>query len=161
MSEGIILLAEENLWTKFLSRQTNKHVHWILQVGSAVFSITGVTVLYLDRKKHFKSTHSTIGIISVSFIFLILLLGVLAFFSARLRQFVRPVILKFLHNFLGIFCFVMGMVAMIYGLEKRWMKRHSSAEKAEACIIFTYIITVFSLVGALRSLFNQAVSLIR
>ena len=159
MSEAIILIAEENVWTNFLSRQTNKHIHWLLQVGGSVLSITGVAIKYDPKVDNFKSTHAITGIISVAFIFLVALLGVFALFAVRLRHMVRPVILKFFHNFLGIFCFVIGMTSMLYGLEKRWMKKNSTNDMTKTCIIFTYAITLFSLFGAIRSLFYQAVSI--
>lgn len=159
MSEAIILIAEENIWTNFFSRQTNKHIHWILQVGGSVLSIAGVAIKFDHKNDHFESTHAITGIISVSFIFLVALLGVFAFFAVRLRKMLRPVIFKFLHNFLGVFCFVIGMTSLLYGLEKRWMKKNSTEGMAKTCIIFTYAITLFSLLGAIRSLFNQAVSI--
>ncbi|XP_033220130.1 cytochrome b561 domain-containing protein 2-like [Belonocnema kinseyi] len=159
MSEAIILIAEENIWTNFFSRQTNKHLHWILQVGGSTLSIAGVAIKFNHKKEHFQSTHAITGIISVSFIILVALLGVFAFFAFRLRKMLRPVIFKFLHNFLGVFCFVIGMTSLLYGLEKRWMKNNATEGMAKTCIIFTYVITLFSLFGAIRSLFNQAGSI--
>lgn len=155
MSEAIVVLAEENLWTNFLSRQVSKHIHWILQVGAAVFIIVGVAVKYDKKESHFLSTHAITGIISLGMLIFVALTGIFAFFSVELRRIIRPVLFKLLHNFLGIGCFVIGMTSLLYGYEKKWMKINASDEMTLTCVIFTYAITVFSLVGALGSLCNQ------
>ncbi|XP_051175184.1 uncharacterized protein LOC127290554 [Leptopilina boulardi] len=155
MSEAIVVLAEENLWTNFLSRQVSKYIHWILQVGAAVFIIVGVGVKYDKKENHFLSTHAITGIISVGLIIFVALTGIFALNSVKLRRIIKPVLFKLIHNIFGIGCFVIGMTSLLYGYEKKWMKVNASYEMNLTCVILTYAITVFSLVGALSSLCNQ------
>lgn len=155
MSEAIVVLAEENLWTNFLSRQVSKHIHWILQVGAAVFIIVGVAVKYDKKESHFHSTHAITGIISVGLIIFVALMGIFAFYSVELRRIIRPVLFKLIHNIFGIGCFVIGMTSLLYGYEKKWMTIKATDEMKLTSVILTYAITVFSLVGAFGSLFNQ------
>ena len=158
MAEAIVVLTGENVWTRRLTRRSNSHLHWILQVLGAVCSIAGIYVMYRRKKRHFVSTHALLGIISVGGIAVLFLSGLPALFAARLRKTVRPVIGKFIHNFLGILCFAIGMASQCYGYKKRW-----SAEAPQGMgtvlIATTAMITVFSLIGSLRSLWEQFKSL--
>lgn len=150
-----MILTGENVWSRKLTRRSNSHLHWILQVLGAAFSVAGVYVMYIRRSNHFRSVHALTGIASVGAIIGIFLTGLPALFAVRLRKLVRPVIGKFFHNFLGIFCFVVGMVSQIYGYKKGWLVRQTSNEVSIVMIVTTIMITVFSLIGSLRSLWEQ------
>ncbi|XP_008206753.1 uncharacterized protein LOC100680086 [Nasonia vitripennis] len=155
MSEAIVTLTGENVWSRKLTRRSNSHLHWILQVLGAAFSIAGVYVMYAQRRQHFRSVHALAGIASVGAIIGIFFTGLPALFAGRLRKVVRPVIGKFFHNFLGILCFVVGMVSQIHGYKKGWLIRQTSSEVSMVMIVTTAMITVFSLIGSLRSLWEQ------
>ncbi|XP_058800994.1 uncharacterized protein LOC131669842 [Phymastichus coffea] len=152
MSEAIVALTGENLWSRKLSRRFNSHVHWVLQAIGAACSITGVYVLW---RGSFRSIHALVGIASVGAIIGIFITGLPAIFATRLRKVIRPVIGKFIHNFLGILCFVGGMYAQIEGYKKGWLRKKVSNDVIQVMIVTTFMIIVFSLMGSLRSLWEQ------
>lgn len=153
MSQAIISLTSENLWSRKLSRRFNSHVHWILQVIGAACNIAGVYVMW--RGGRFRTTHAILGIVSVGSVIVIFITGIPALFAARLRKVVRPVIGKFIHNFLGLMCFVVGMLAQMYGYNKRWLRSQVSSEVVLLFIVTTAMITCFSVIGSIRSLWEQ------
>lgn len=155
MSEAIVALTGENVWSRKLTRRSNSHLHWMFQLVGAGFSIVGVLVIYVKRSSHFRSYHSLIGGISVGCMSLIVLSGLPALFAAKLRKLVRPVLVKGLHNCLGIAIFVSGIVAQILGYDKFFMRSKTSGEMIDVLIVTTAMIAVFSLIGSLRSLWEQ------
>ncbi|XP_015602840.1 cytochrome b561 domain-containing protein 2 [Cephus cinctus] len=161
MAEATVILAGENVWTICLTRRGNSHLHWILQLIGAASIIYGVYVVYDVKRVHFNSQHGITGLTSVVLMIVSIVLGVPALFAARLRRTVKPVVSKFIHNLLGISCFVVGIASQIMGYELNWMKARVPDEVILLFIIATVMVTVFSLIGALRSLWGQLLGLCR
>lgn len=161
MSEAIVALAGENIPTRSLNRRSSAHVHWFLQVVGVVCIFAGTVVKYQHREEkygsHFTSTHSVVGIISVAGLVVVCFSGLPALFAVRLRKRIRPVCSKFGHNLLGSVCFLLGMVAQCLGYQKNSIKR-----QAEGMVVWmtlgTALITVLSLVGAVRQLKAHSLS---
>lgn len=110
MAEGILSLYSYSSWSRVHSRQTNTHLHWILQLVGAVLSLAGCWVEYVQRRRHFHGIHSVTGLISMCFLGISLLNGVTAMWSHEIHKCIRirPVFNKFFHNLLGIVTFVVG-----------------------------------------------------
>ncbi|XP_033323388.2 transmembrane reductase CYB561D2 isoform X1 [Megalopta genalis] len=154
MSEGIIWLAGEDVITGSISRQTRKHVHWILQVLGLVCVIAGVAVMYKVKKFHFRSNHGILGISSLVIMLFLAIWGYPVLIAARLRKLVKPVILKFAHNMLGIVCLVLGMAAQILGFQMRWLPEDIPHARSLA-VILTAIVTILTVRSALPKLCSQ------
>ncbi|XP_015602581.1 uncharacterized protein LOC107271290 isoform X2 [Cephus cinctus] len=154
MGEGIVVLAGENLWSGFLSRRVNSHIHWVLLLVGSVFSIVGTAYGYhgnaLRNRPHFSSTHGLTGIISVGLVIIAAVLGLPALFAGKLRNIIKPIINKFSHNLLGTASFVVGMVSQCYGYNTGFMRR-LSPEIREACYYSTIIVTILCLTGVAKS----------
>ncbi|XP_076167764.1 transmembrane reductase CYB561D2 isoform X1 [Ptiloglossa arizonensis] len=162
MSEAIVVLAGESILTNFLTRRAKRHIHWILQVLGLVCIIGGVVVMYRVKTFHFRTIHAILGITSLVIMVFLAVCGYPVFVAAKLRKFIRPVILKFGHNFLGIACFVIGMLSQCYGYAYNWLANISAVPNVQLiCITVTALITVLSLRGALLSLYRQFVILFR
>lgn len=110
MAESILTLYSNNYWSLFLTPKTKRNVHWILQVIGSAMAIFGTIVLYLRRKKHFKHTHSILGLISLILVLISGFNGISALWSQEIykKYRVRPVISKIFHNLIGTAAFVVG-----------------------------------------------------
>ncbi|CAL1685887.1 unnamed protein product [Lasius platythorax] len=158
MSEAIVVLAGDNILTCSLSRRANKHLHWILQAVGLIFNLVGVGLMYDSKTVHFRSIHAITGITSLVIVCTVTIFGYPVWIAWKLRKFVRPVVTKFFHNFLGTAGFVIGMVSQCYGYRKKWIYYMGKVEYADdVLLILTVLITILSLRGALGSLFRQAI----
>lgn len=156
MSEGIIWLAGEDLITGLISRRARSHMHWVLQGLGLVCVIAGVVVMFMVKKFHFKSNHAILGISSLVIMMFLAVWGYPVFVAAKLRKLVKPVIIKFAHNLLGIVCFVLGMAAQILGYQMHWLPRVSSVPHLQVvAVVLTAIIIILTVRNALPNLISQ------
>lgn len=156
MSEAIIVLAGDNILTGRWSRRANKHFHWVLQTIGLIFNLVGVGIMYNAKTAHFRSIHAITGISSLVIVCVVTIFGYPVWIAWKLRKFVRPVITKFLHNFLGTAGFVIGMVSQCYAYRKGWLYEASQTEH-DVLLSLTALITILSLRSSLISLYRQAV----
>lgn len=83
---------------------------------------TQVMELLVKRKKRLMqfsvelTQFSFPGLISAILLLISLVNGTLAYFPFALRQFVKPIHLKLLHNIIGIASFVMGLATLFLGV---------------------------------------------
>jgi len=160
MSEAILVLATGNFLTGQLSRRASKHLHWILQAIGLIFILTGVGLMYNVKKHHFRSTHAILGLSSVVITCVVAIFGYPVWIAWKLRRFVRPVIVKNLHSFLGTAGFVIGMTSQCYGYKKNWLNYVTQVKYIdEFALILTALITILSLRSALVSLCRQIVTI--
>ncbi|XP_020286769.1 uncharacterized protein LOC109856186 [Pseudomyrmex gracilis] len=146
MSEAIIVLASDNILTGCLSRRANKHLHWILQVIGLILNLVGVGIVYFNRTQHFKSIHAITGLASLVIVFVVTIFGYPVWIAWKLRKFIRPVVTKFLHNFLGLAGYVIGIVSQCYGYKKKMVHRLTDVKYIdEALLGLTIVITIISL----------------
>lgn len=112
MTQAILSFYPFNVLTQPYSRKTRKAVHIVLQSVGGVTAISGMIVEYVGReqssKSHFSTTHSIIGLTSGILTVIGMLNGVSALYAMELRAHVKPIYLKFLHNFVGIAAFTLG-----------------------------------------------------
>ncbi|XP_039310863.1 uncharacterized protein LOC105194724 isoform X2 [Solenopsis invicta] len=115
MSEAIITLTNDNMLTTSLSRRANKHLHWILQAVGLILNLVGVGMMYNVKSVHFLSIHGITGFTSLVIVLVVTIFGYPVWIAWKLRKFVKPVIIKFLHNFLGLKAekFFTGLLASI------------------------------------------------
>ncbi|XP_032691611.1 probable ascorbate-specific transmembrane electron transporter 1 [Odontomachus brunneus] len=162
MSEATLVLAGENILTSAFSRQANKNIHWILQVLGLICNVIGVGIMYNAKSAHFLSTHGILGFSSFVIMCVLAIFGYPVMIAVKLRKFVRPVVIKLVHNFLGIVCFVLGMLAQCYGYSYKWVYSVTHVENIDmALLVLTAVITLLSLRGALFSLTSQTFVLVR
>lgn len=162
MSEAIVVLAGENILTSAFSRQANKNIHWVLQVLGLICNLVGIGIMYNAKSAHFLSIHGILGFSSLVIMCALAIFGYPVLIAVKLRKFVRPVVIKLVHNFLGVSCFVLGMLAQCYGYRKRWVYSVTQVENVDmALLILTAVIMLLSLRGALFSLASQTFALVR
>lgn len=78
-----------------------------------------------------------------------------------LKNVARPVTFKFLHNFLGIAGYVVGMISLILGYYTHWFKYYTSAETRIVASVATGFLAIWPLYAALKSCYGQFRDLIR
>lgn len=162
MSEAFVVLAKDNVLTTSLSRRANKHLHWILQAIGLILNLVGVGVMYNVKSVHFTSIHGITGLASLVIICVVTVFGYPVWIAWKLRKFVRPVITKFFHNFLGIAGFVIGIVSQCYGYEKSWIYSVTKVKHADdTLLVLTILITILSLRNALISLYSQGINCLK
>lgn len=75
-------------------------------------------------------------------------------YSINFKDIVRPVFVKFLHNFLGISAYGLGMLSLGYGV-KKFAPNSASDETVVVTNVLLGIITCYSLIGAFISAYLQ------
>lgn len=162
MAEGFILFNESNTWSLQVKRSLKGWVHGaLLTVSLICVSVgIGVEIHYKNKSQHpvhFKSNHAILGLTSWVLCFCLALTGVIAIYSSKLKNIMRPVILKTIHLCLGLACFAIGVGSLTLGLD------HSSFKVTHNELLITKtlisIITIWSSLGALSSLFNNLKSM--
>lgn len=162
MSEAIVVLAGENILTSAFSRQVNKNIHWVLQVLGLTCNLVGIGIMYNAKSAHFLSTHGILGFSSLVIMCVLAIFGYPVLIAVKLRKFVRPIVIKLVHNFLGVVCFILGMLAQCYGYRKRWVYHVTQVEDVDmVLLVLTAVIMLLSLRGALFSLASQTFALVR
>lgn len=81
-----------------------------------------------------------------------MLQGVWAYFAYDLRAYVKPITSRFLHNFVSVLCFVIGMISLIFGY--RHGAGHGLFDTIEieySLIVVAVVTTIFSVIGAVKS----------
>lgn len=152
MSEAILVFAGDSVLTNFLSRGAKRHLHWILQILGLILIVSGVVVMYRVKPVHFKSIHGILGITSTVLAVFLSVTGYPVFIAAKLRNVIKPVAIKFGHNFLGISCFAIGMAAQCYGYIFK-------SDLKFLFIIIVVAIIALSVRRAIPSLFRQFLGL--
>lgn len=113
MSEAILAFYDKNVWSQQYSKDTKRYLHWIIQTAGSGLAIIGIIIEFINReyylyKPHFSSTHSIIGLIAFILTIIACANGVTALWSIELRNYCKPLYLKFYHVFIGMAAFITG-----------------------------------------------------
>ncbi|XP_044257916.1 transmembrane reductase CYB561D2 [Tribolium madens] len=130
MTEAILSLSKENLFTGTLPKGIRVRLHWIFQTIACILITIGFVVVYINKdylnKQHFMTWHGLLGLIGLIFCIPSCLNGIAALYHGSLRQLVRPKIIKFVHILSGIVSFGFGGAALILSVYTKWFERHSN-----------------------------------
>lgn len=162
MSEAFVVLIRGNVLTGGLSHRANKHVHWILQTLGLICTLVGVGFMYNAKTVHFLSIHAITGFSSLVIMCVLAIFGYPVLIAVKLRKFVRPVTVKLVHKFLGLACFVIGIVSQCYGYRKKWVYNVTQTENANVVLlVLTVVIALLSIRDALFSLVSHTLACVR
>lgn len=105
-------------------------IHWILQALAAGSVLVAFICVWFHKvethREHFQSIHAITGLIACILWLVSIANGVVTAYAAELRNVIRPVILKFLHGFLGAGSYGLGMVSATYGIAHPSTQHHLS-----------------------------------
>ncbi|KAJ6639627.1 hypothetical protein Bhyg_12374, partial [Pseudolycoriella hygida] len=155
MLEGLMMFYSENVWSAQLDRSTKQCVHWILQVVGSLLALSGILVKYICHNgEHFQSKHSIIGILSAACLMISLGSGIFALKAFQLRNVFRPALVKTFHYFVGITSISLGLVALFFGYDKKFMIARSDEYIRFYLQVIAITTAILSLLGAIQSLYR-------
>ncbi|KAG4072275.1 hypothetical protein HA402_004207 [Bradysia odoriphaga] len=156
MAEAIIGIYQGNSWSRQHSRRSRFNIHWIMQAVGSTLSISGVLVQWFAYgKHHMNNYHAFLGIISIFFMMGAFLNGTIALWAPEIRKWIKPVYSRWFHNVIGIIAFAIGMASISHGYDLRDFSRRSTVPIMYALKWAAYVTAVLSLIGAVKSLYEQ------
>ncbi|KAF7264816.1 hypothetical protein GWI33_022241 [Rhynchophorus ferrugineus] len=162
MASAIILFSEDNLITLYITRTKKYFIHGVLLGVSALFVTIGISLEVHSKNKrgskHFKSDHAILGLVSWVLVLLSVVIGLVAANTRIFSNYIKPVVAKFVHNFLGIAAFILG-VASFYK-EINYFKSSLSEHAFDISRYATWIVAVWSVINALKSLKEQITNIL-
>ena len=130
MTEAILTISKENLFTGTLPKKVRVKLHWVFLTIAIVLILSGFTVAYLTKnynnKEHFKSWHAIFGVAGIACSIPTCLDGIAALYHGDLRHYISPRINKFIHIMSGVTTFTFGGLALILSVYTNWFARHSN-----------------------------------
>lgn len=158
-------LYSKNAWTNMTEKKTKVYLHLILQIIGTALILVGFSLNVEDIKSgHFETPHEIFGLISVIFLLITFVNGLLAFFALDIKQFVKPVYNKLFHTTFSVIVFVTGMISLILGYHTNFMKS-SIGEDYQHHITWLSVGTGLSLVlsapGVYYTIYHQVVGFLR
>nr|ACO10564.1 Cytochrome b561 domain-containing protein 2 [Caligus rogercresseyi] len=111
--QAILIFSPLSSLTPSSPRADKVQLHWIFQSFSLLALLAGASAVYLNKeihgKKHFTTWHGRFGLATFAGFLLAFLGGVLANYSVRFRNLVKPIKLKMYHATLGMLVFFLAM----------------------------------------------------
>ncbi|XP_049536865.1 transmembrane reductase CYB561D2-like [Anopheles darlingi] len=159
MTEGIVLFYSGNGWSQKLTHSHKRTVHWLIEVVACFCVVLGISLEIYYRetsnKRHFSSAHSIVGLCSLIFLCLTFVNGLMSLYAVELRSRIKPIYSKLSHYLSSTVCYVLGMVAIMLAYEKKIYYRNTIQEGIDMMLAFTILVTILSLIGVVRTVYNQ------
>lgn len=108
MTQAILAFYSQNVWSQYHSQPVKRRLHWVLQAIGSSMAIIGMIIEYWNRRTHFQTKHSIIGLIAGILTLISMFNGVSALWSIELRKYVAPIYMKYVHILTGTAAFVLG-----------------------------------------------------
>lgn len=144
MTEGLLILTKENIYSKRISHLLRVRYHWIIETLAVVFSLAGFLCIFINKEDHdaphFTSNHGLYGFIAIVFCLPTCLNGFTVLFNIELKRFIKPTVHKLFHAVCGIATLIVGGVSMIMSLSTGWFD--NMTQKSEFSFYGAYIILV-------------------
>lgn len=166
MAEAILVFYARNSWSRQLSRKAKGWVHGSLQFLASSCALTGVGIeLYVqDWTLLWYNNHVFLGLMATLLLIFNVLLGIVTFNAGQpaIRKVVKSVYLKFLHNIIGIACFVIGMTALYHAYGRNFMYIDFMSDDARSGLrAATLSSAILTALGAFRTLYSQFMSIVK
>lgn len=107
--------------------------HLICQIAGIICATTGFIAIYVNKNltghtHHFYTYHGLCGLIVCIMLAVIGIGGALAYYSFRLRAYIRPVLLKIYHSFGGMLVLIVGSLTVILGFYSNWYRKNGNPD---------------------------------
>ncbi|CAH1164604.1 unnamed protein product [Phaedon cochleariae] len=164
MAESLILYFESNVWSQKLDRKKKFYVHGTILLISTVSLTAGISfeinAKNLSGKEHFQSGHAITGLVSWLLSIISVFLGLLSANSQSFKNNIPPVMFKFVHNFLGIASFCVGIISLSLGFFLDEFMFYSGILENEQifAVVLIAILAIWSISSALKTLYTEAKS---
>lgn len=147
MTNAIMSISYNNILTNSSTRRAVVLIHGILQAFAGILISIAFTTIMLHKNRngssHFVSVHGIFGLIAVVFTIISIIGGALTNYSFQLRNLIRPVIMKIVHLFIGVLSFLLGMIALGYGIYSRWFTNRVSEEIQATFLSIIVLVTLY------------------
>nr|XP_023018549.1 cytochrome b561 domain-containing protein 2-like [Leptinotarsa decemlineata] len=135
MTEGILIISKENpVVRKLRLNHTWKlRYHWIILSIALLLVFIGFLIAVVNKnrlnKKHFKSWHALFGLISLVACIPAVINGTAALFDVELKKYIKPSIIKLIHQASGTIAFLFGGLAVVLSVYTKWFAKSSNNNK--------------------------------
>lgn len=123
--EGVFCVSGDAYMNWKVSRMSRGLIHLILHLIGLLLVLIGMIMIIIGKieykKSHFVTVHGIISLISIIFAVLIAASGFVVIFDKCLYHgCIRPIILKIMHSFGGIFATILLLAGLITGIYTGW-----------------------------------------
>lgn len=122
--QAIVIFSPESSLTPNSPRPDKIQLHWILHlfgVASAVFGFLAVFFnKEMNKRKHFTTWHSRFGLAALIGVLMAVLGGLLAKYSHKLKDWIRPINMKLYHATGSMLVFLSSMTAVALATYSNW-----------------------------------------
>ena len=121
------MFSPQNSLVSSLSRKAKLTAHWLFHVTAVTFALAGFLVIWynkhLKNKNHFTTWHGLFGLITVGYLLIQMMGGVLGKYPQILNVFkiqVRLADLKMVHATSGLLAYLLVSVTLILAMFSNW-----------------------------------------
>eukprot|EP01080_Neovahlkampfia_damariscottae_P001366 gene1366-11988_t len=152
MSISFLLLLSEGLFqvkemkTNIEDRNYHQIIHVVIQFVSLISSLISFYVAFKQKnyllKNHFTSWHSWFGVLTLTLQFLVSLIGMFKFFNL-FHTFYQTMKLRISHQFLGILCYFLGLITMLFGFQSDYISQKINNVVVYLMGSFVFFVMIF------------------
>lgn len=121
--------------------------HWIILTAATIFITIGFAVVFMYKnnlnKKHFKSWHGFFGLLSLISGTPAIINGIGALYDVNLKSFIKPNIIKLIHQASGTVAFIFGGITLSLSVYTKWFTWTSDGNKYVFLIAFITVLYSF------------------
>nr|XP_023013677.1 uncharacterized protein LOC111503567 isoform X1 [Leptinotarsa decemlineata] len=164
MAEGIVLMYDLNVWSLEIGRVQKAYLHGFLLSLSTIAISVGILFETVSKaengQEHFQTFHAVTGLISWILAVVSIIFGLFVTYSHTLKNLIKPVILKFIHNYIGIVGYAVGILSLCLGLYYWGFSDFVKPNDQQATVGLVGIIGIWTVLGACKSLYYQVKTII-
>lgn len=138
--------------------------HWILLTAATGCIIVGFIVVFVNKnhlkKEHFKTWHGLFGLLSLIGGTPAIINGIGALYDVNLKNYIKPNVIKLIHQASGTAAFIFGGVTLILSVYTNWFTKNSGGNKyifltALIMVLYSFLWTLQRpFLKCLRKMFN-------
>ncbi|KAG5873230.1 hypothetical protein JTB14_009049 [Gonioctena quinquepunctata] len=154
MTEGVLIISKENpVGRRLRLNHTMKlRYHWIILTIAFVLSCAGFLIVIINKnnknKEHFKTWHGLFGLMAIVACIPAVINGTATLFDVELKNFIKPSIIKLIHQASGTIAFLFGGLAVFLSIYSKWFGKNSDNNKYLFLLGFTT--TLYSVIWTLQ-----------
>lgn len=121
--------------------------HWILLTVATISIAAGFAVVFINKtalnKRHFKTWHGFFGLLSLISGTPALLNGIGALYDVNLKSYIKPNVIKLIHQASGTVAFIFGGITLILSVYTKWFMKNSGGNKYVFLVAFITVLYSF------------------
>ncbi|CAO1421262.1 unnamed protein product [Diamesa serratosioi] len=166
MSQAILVMADNNVFTHLMAYHKRVIAHWILQAIALVLITIGQSCIFINKvrlgKPHYQSIHSILGLLTFMLTILTAVGGVFSKYSYQLRTYMKPLHIKMIHSLAGIITYAMAATTISFGIFSKAWKNENDTWVLTMLEFILIVSTPYIIFGSTRLLYSRTrTSLIR